>query len=70
MLHPECDKRIPLSQSIGFMRGLLREAEAHVAENSQLFIYPREGHMFAEKAHVVDYLERVLAHLKKYLLEG
>ena len=60
---------MPLSQAIGFMRGLVREAKNSVSDKSELVIYPREGHAFIEKAHVEDHLTRVLAHLTKYLLE-
>ncbi|KAJ7607398.1 alpha/beta-hydrolase [Roridomyces roridus] len=65
--HGEKDERVPLSQAVGFMRGLVREADESVREASQLVIYPREGHGFQEKKHVEDHLERVLAHLEKYL---
>ncbi|KAF7297323.1 Peptidase-S9 domain-containing protein [Mycena indigotica] len=70
LLHGEKDQRVPLSQAIGFMRGLVREVDETVSERSQLVIYPREGHGFVERAHVEDHLTRVLEHLKKYLSDA
>ncbi|KAJ6630077.1 Alpha/Beta hydrolase protein [Mycena sp. CBHHK59/15] len=67
IVHGENDERVPLTQAIGFMRGLVREADKAVSDASSLVIYPREGHPFQERAHVVDQLERVLEHLEKYL---
>nr|GAT49672.1 predicted protein [Mycena chlorophos] len=68
VLHGENDVRVPVSQAIGFMRGIVREADKSVGEESELVVYPREGHGFRERAHVEDQLTRVLAHLQKYLL--
>ncbi|KAJ7171109.1 alpha/beta-hydrolase [Mycena filopes] len=67
LLHGEQDKRVPLTQAVGFMRGLKREAEKAVSDLATLVIYPREGHGFEERAHVEDQLTRVLGHVKKYL---
>ncbi|KAJ7079993.1 alpha/beta-hydrolase [Mycena belliarum] len=68
LIHGEKDERVPVTQAIGFMRGLVREADKSVSEASTLVIYPREGHPFQERAHVEDHLTRVLAHIKKYLM--
>ncbi|KAJ6578869.1 alpha/beta-hydrolase [Mycena vulgaris] len=67
VVHGEKDERIPLTQAIGFMRGLVREAAKSVSDASTLVIYPREGHPFQERAHVEDQLKRVLGHIQKYL---
>ncbi|KAF8192666.1 Alpha/Beta hydrolase protein [Mycena galopus ATCC 62051] len=67
VLHGEKDERVPVTQAIGFMRGLVREADKAVSGASTLLIYPREGHGFEERAHVEDQLTRVVAHLQKYL---
>jgi dipeptidyl aminopeptidase/acylaminoacyl peptidase len=49
------------------MRGLVREGDEAASAASKLIIYPREGHIFEERAHVEDQLTRVLAHLQKYI---
>jgi dipeptidyl aminopeptidase/acylaminoacyl peptidase len=67
VLHGEKDVRVPVSQAIGFMRGLVREGDEAASAASKLIIYPREGHIFEERAHVEDQLTRVLAHLQKYI---
>jgi dipeptidyl aminopeptidase/acylaminoacyl peptidase len=67
VLHGEKDVRVPVSQAIGFMRGLIREGDEAVSAASKLIIYPREGHIFEERAHAEDQLTRVLAHLQKYI---
>ncbi|KAJ7222329.1 alpha/beta-hydrolase, partial [Mycena pura] len=60
LVHGEKDERVPLNQAVGFMRGLVREADKTASDSSTLVIYPREGHLFKERAHVVDMLTRVL----------
>ncbi|KAJ7490594.1 Alpha/Beta hydrolase protein [Mycena latifolia] len=55
VIHGGKDDCVPLSQAVGFMRGLVRETDKS------------EGHMFKERAHIEDQLTRVLAHIKKYL---
>ncbi|KAJ7146119.1 Alpha/Beta hydrolase protein [Mycena epipterygia] len=67
VVHGEKDERVPVTQAIGFMRGLVREADKAVSDASTLVIYPREGHPFQERAHIEDQLTRVLAHIEKYL---
>ncbi|KAK7055437.1 peptidase-S9 domain-containing protein [Favolaschia claudopus] len=67
VIHGEKDARVPVTQAIGFMRGLAREANKSVSDSSTLLIYPREGHGFEERAHVEDQMTRVLAHIEKYL---
>jgi dipeptidyl aminopeptidase/acylaminoacyl peptidase len=67
LIHGEKDARVPLTQAIGFMRGLIREGDKAVSQASELVIYPREGHPFEGCAHIEDQLTRVLAHIQKYL---
>ncbi|KAF7307823.1 Peptidase-S9 domain-containing protein [Mycena kentingensis (nom. inval.)] len=69
LIHGEKDARVPLSQAVTFMRGLVREVtDRSVVDASELIIYPREDHAFVERAHIEDRMTRVVAHLKKYLL--
>ncbi|KAJ6551368.1 Alpha/Beta hydrolase protein [Mycena capillaripes] len=68
VIHGEKDERVPVTQAIGFMRGLKREGKKAVSDASTLLIYPREGHGFQERAHVEDQLTRVLAYLQKHLM--
>ncbi|KAJ7456915.1 alpha/beta-hydrolase [Mycena latifolia] len=68
LVHGEKDERVPLTQAVGFMRGLVREADKSVSDASTLIMYPREGHPFQERAHVEDQLTRVLAHIQRYLV--
>ncbi|KAF7373575.1 Peptidase-S9 domain-containing protein [Mycena sanguinolenta] len=67
VIHGEKDERVPLTQAIGFMRGLESEADKAASGASVFLIYPREGHVFEERTHVEDHLTRVLAHIQKYL---
>ncbi|KAJ7270707.1 Alpha/Beta hydrolase protein [Mycena haematopus] len=67
VLHGEKDERVPVTQAIGFMRGLVSEGDKAASSASILVIYPREGHGFEERVHVEDQLTRVLAHIQKYL---
>lgn len=52
-------------QAIGFMRGLMRAGKG--GEKSQLVIYPREGHLFEERAHAEDVCRRLLEYLNRLL---
>ncbi|KAJ6463476.1 Alpha/Beta hydrolase protein [Mycena sanguinolenta] len=67
VIHGEKDERVPVTQAIGFMRGLESEADKAVSSASTFLVYPKEGHVFEERAHVEDHLTRVLAHMQKYL---
>ncbi|KAG6840023.1 hypothetical protein C0991_009533 [Blastosporella zonata] len=44
ILHGEKDVRVPVSQAIGFWRGLKRQASGVAKEAAQLVLYPREPH--------------------------
>lgn len=62
ILHGEKDERIPLSQGTAFYRGCL-----HHKKECQMVVYPREPHMIAERAHVIDMLERIKAFYDKHM---
>lgn len=66
IIHGKEDKRTPLSQAVGFFRGILRESA--YPERVEMVLYPNEGHTFQEKEHARDVMERVLAHFTKHLL--
>ena len=65
LLHGMADRNVPVTQSIGFMRGLVREGA--LKEGHQLVIYPREGHMYEERAHAEDYCRRIVEYLASHL---
>ena len=56
ILHGKEDKRLPVSQAMAF-----REAckGFGVEEKVEMAVYPREGHILGEKAHLADVLRRV-----------
>ena len=56
IIHGKEDKRIPVSQAMAF-----REAceGLGVGKTVEMVIYPKEGHMILQRAHLVDMLERV-----------
>lgn len=58
------DLRIPLTQAIAMVRGIERVSKAPKAE---LVIYPREGHIFNEAAHVEDMYTRLLGFLDRHM---
>jgi dipeptidyl aminopeptidase/acylaminoacyl peptidase len=62
LLNGEEDTTDPLGQVQQFYRGLERY---HV--ESELVVYPREGHGIREEKHQVDVLNRVIAWYEKYL---
>ncbi|CCL99695.1 uncharacterized protein FIBRA_01716 [Fibroporia radiculosa] len=64
-LHGKEDKRVPLTQAIALYRGIEREAKT--APKPTLVVYPREDHIFEEREHAQDVLERLLRHLETYL---
>jgi dipeptidyl aminopeptidase/acylaminoacyl peptidase len=53
-LHGEADVRVPLAQGLMMYRGL-RDAGV----DTELVVYPREGHVFEEPRHVLDRLRRI-----------
>lgn len=64
-MHGKDDARTPLSQAVGFFRGVLRASE--YPERAEMVLYPNEGHVFEEKEHARDVMERVLAHFTQSL---
>src|SRR5262249_2326625 len=62
LLQGEDDVTDPIGQSQQFYRGLKR----HNVE-SDLVLYPREGHGFREEKHLLDRLNRVVAWYDRYL---
>ncbi|MCJ1227515.1 hypothetical protein MMC12_004171 [Toensbergia leucococca] len=54
ILHGEQDARVPVTQAVAFHRGCL-----HYGVPCEMVTYPREGHMVAERGHVLDSLKRV-----------
>ncbi|KAF8523709.1 peptidase S9 prolyl oligopeptidase active site domain protein [Hysterangium stoloniferum] len=65
ILHGEKDVRIPVSQGIGFHRGLRRMSK--FPERHTLVVYPREGHGIKERKHGEDLLRRVIEHYDAWL---
>ncbi|HEY7781228.1 MAG TPA: S9 family peptidase [Ktedonobacterales bacterium] len=62
ILHGERDQPVPVAQAFAFYRAL-RERDVPV----ELVVYPREGHGFRERAHLIDLFERMLAWFARYL---
>ena len=54
ILHGEEDKAVPVSQGVAFRRGC-----QYYGVPFQMVVYPREGHVIKERAHLVDMLARV-----------
>lgn len=63
VLAGEADFRVPFSQSEEFYNGL-----RFLGKETEMVAYPREHHIFSEKAHQIDSLERMIhwydAHLR------
>lgn len=62
ILHGENDECVPLSQATGFHRAL-RKLDVPVV----LVTYPREPHILAEQAHLLDVLQRVRSWYDRWL---
>ena len=54
ILHGEKDVRVPLTQAWAFQRGC-----KNWRVPCEMVTYPREGHVFAERKHMVDMVHRV-----------
>lgn len=54
ILHGENDVRVPLSQAIAFYRGCVRNNLP-----VEMVTYPREGHIIAERKHLIDMWKRM-----------
>ena len=62
VLHGEKDLRCPLAQGRAWYRGL-----KSLGVESEMMVYPREGHIFGERGHEVDLQTRVLDWYRKHL---
>jgi dipeptidyl aminopeptidase/acylaminoacyl peptidase len=56
VLHGKEDKVLPLNQAMAFRQAC---AGYGVQGKIEIAIYPREGHILGERAHLIDKLERV-----------
>jgi dipeptidyl aminopeptidase/acylaminoacyl peptidase len=64
ILHGQDDEDVPVEQSHLFYRAL-RDKGVPV----ELIVYPREAHAVVERAHQLDMARRVLAWMRRYLLD-
>jgi len=62
VLHGEQDARVPVSQGWEFYTAL-----KELGVPTEMVTYPREPHVFRERAHQVDLLKRVVEWFDKYL---
>jgi len=62
ILHGEEDRRVACSESIQFYQAL-----RSLGATCELVTYPREGHVFEERNHQRDLLQRVLGWFSRYL---
>jgi dipeptidyl aminopeptidase/acylaminoacyl peptidase len=62
ILHGENDSAVPISQAYEFYHALKA-----LGVETEMVVYPREGHNLNERAHQVDFQKRVLAWFDKHL---
>jgi dipeptidyl aminopeptidase/acylaminoacyl peptidase len=62
ILHGADDSNVPVGQAVYFHRALSQFEAEH-----ELVIYPRENHVFTERAHQTDVLERLRAWFTRWL---
>jgi dipeptidyl aminopeptidase/acylaminoacyl peptidase len=62
VVHGELDRCTPVGQAEELYAAL-----AEVGVDTELVVYPREGHVPAERQHQLDYLRRKLAWFDRYL---
>ena len=62
ILHGEEDVRVPITQAIAFHRGCLKYNWP-----CEFVRYPREGHKFQERNHLIDMLKRVRRFVDMHL---
>jgi dipeptidyl aminopeptidase/acylaminoacyl peptidase len=62
ILHGQDDTNVPVGQATYFHRALIQFGAEH-----DLVIYPRENHVFGERAHQIDVLERVRSWFIRWL---
>jgi dipeptidyl aminopeptidase/acylaminoacyl peptidase len=63
VMHGEVDLCVPLSQGQELYQALAAEGV-----ETELVVYPREGHGWRERAHVLDGIERMRAWLDRHLV--
>jgi dipeptidyl aminopeptidase/acylaminoacyl peptidase len=62
ILHGQTDPVVPIAQAYEFYHALKA-----LGIESEMVVYPREGHSIEERAHQIDLQNRVLAWYEKYL---
>jgi dipeptidyl aminopeptidase/acylaminoacyl peptidase len=62
VLHGENDERCPLYHGRAWYAGLKQRGI-----ETELIIYPREGHALSERSHQLDLMQRVLAWFDRHL---
>ena len=62
MLHGQDDTNVPVGQATYFHRAL-----SHYGVEHELVVYPREGHLIAERDHQIDALRRTRAWFDRLL---
>lgn len=62
VLHGEADPRVPISQGEEFYNGL-----RFLGKDAVMVKYPREPHIFTEREHQIDSLQRMLAWYDQHL---
>ena len=62
IIHGQEDTQVPVSQAIGFHRALREQGVP-----TELVVYPREPHVFIERAHQIDVLKRVRRWFDRWL---
>jgi dipeptidyl aminopeptidase/acylaminoacyl peptidase len=62
ILHGEDDSNVPVGRAMYFHRALAQFGAEH-----ELVVYPRENHVFTERAHQIDVQERVRSWFTRWL---
>jgi dipeptidyl aminopeptidase/acylaminoacyl peptidase len=62
ILHGETDPIVPIAEGYEFYHALKA-----LRIETEMVVYPREGHSIEERAHQIDFQKRVLAWYEKYL---
>ena len=63
ILHGEADPYVPVSQGYEVFRAL-----KDLGVETEMIVYPREGHHFDEKNHQLDLMRRIVEWFKKHLM--
>jgi dipeptidyl aminopeptidase/acylaminoacyl peptidase len=62
VLHGEEDARVPVGQAYELYNGLLQ-----VGVETEMVVYPREGHKLREIYHQIDVVERIVEWFERYI---